>query len=150
MSKSCFLSLPSDNLAGMKCGFRNSCPTWPNRASWRKAMGTHSALKVAAVAAPAGGIKGQKFSRGTGPQEAQHSELPLGPRDWTISPRQHQGPCSRCGPGPCFSFLVTPAPKLPSLILPVKNSAAGGFAKLAQSCPTLSDPGKQPIRLPRP
>lgn len=35
MSKSCFLSLPSDNPAGMKCGFRNSCPTWPNRASWK-------------------------------------------------------------------------------------------------------------------
>lgn len=34
MSKSCFLSLPCHQAAGMRCGFRNHRLTWPNRACW--------------------------------------------------------------------------------------------------------------------
>lgn len=88
MSQSCFLSLPSHNPVGMRCGFRNSCPTWPNRASWggRGWGRTRQALRVAAVAAPAGGIRDSNSPWALAPQAAQRSERPLGPRDWTISP----------------------------------------------------------------
>ena len=38
-------------------------------------------------------------------------------------------------------ILVTPTPKLRSLILPLKNFAAAGVAaKSLESCPTLCDP----------
>lgn len=83
MSKSCFLSLPCHQAAGMRCGFRNHCLTWPNRACW---------------------WGGEWWGRTCRP--ALHTRVQSGGSCWRLKEQGNQAPQA------ALPVLITPSPHL--------------------------------------